>query len=109
LNIRDSVLEELKVLAESGAQLQYVKPLTDVRHAPTELVSVYCDDLSDPQSEAFLKEFSRDEHKDLTHLYGLHIEVAESQHSSVSEMLKDSKWRRVVEVAQQLRRRFRAA
>lgn len=91
------------MLSEPSEQLQYEKSLTDVGHAPTELVSVFCDDLYDPKSEAFFKAFTRDEHKDLAHLYGLLVEAAESQHSSVSEMLKDPKWRRVVEVAQQLR------
>ena len=53
MNIRDSVLDQLTILAEPSAQLQYEKSLTDVGHAPTELVSVYCDDLYDPKIEAF--------------------------------------------------------
>jgi hypothetical protein len=109
LSIRDSVLDELEMLAEPGAQLEYEKSLTRAGHAPTELVSVFCDDLYDPKNEAFISAFSRDEHKELAHLYGLLVEVTDSNYSSVPDMLTDPKWRRVVEVAQKLTSRFKSA
>ena len=46
--------------------------------------------------------FHTDEHKDLAHLFGLLVEAGNSQCSSVPEMLKNPKWRRVIEVSQQL-------
>lgn len=109
MNFRDAILDQLTMLAEPSSQLQYEKSLTEAGHAPSELVSVFCDDLYDPKNEAFFNEFTRDEHKDLAHLYGLIVEVAESRHASVSEMLKDPRWRRVVEVSQQVARTLRDA
>ena len=107
LSIRDSILDELAMLAEPNAQLEYENSLTGAGYAPTELVSVYCDDLYNPKSDSFISAFTLDEHRDLAHLYGLLVEVSYSRYPSVSSMLKDPKWRRVVEVAQQLNARLR--
>jgi len=109
LSIRDSVLDELRILSEPSAQLEYEKSLTLAGHAPTELISVFCDDLYDPKSDAFVSVFSRGELKDLAHLYGLLVEVADLSFPSVTDMLKEPRWRRVVEVAQQVVRRCKTA
>ena len=102
MGIRDLVLDELKVLSQPRLQLEYEESLTTAGHAPTELVSVFCDDLFDPKSAEFNSVFSRDEHKALAHLYGLLVETSGSSYPTVGDMLKDPKWRRVVAVAQQL-------
>ena len=102
MGTRDSMLDHLKLLSHASAQLEYEKSLTVGGHAPTELVSVFCDDLYQPKDVEFFQEFSSDEYRGFAHLYGLLVEVAQHKYSNVSEMLKDPKWRRIVEVAQNL-------
>ncbi|MCA9027939.1 MAG: hypothetical protein KDA86_22205 [Planctomycetaceae bacterium] len=106
MGVRESVLDALEMLAQPSAQLQYEKSLVHSGHAPTELVSVFCDDLFNPKNETFTSAFSADELKGLAHLYGLLVETADSNFPDVTAMLKDPTWRRVVDVAQQLRGRM---
>ena len=105
MTIRDSIVEELRLLSMPSEQLAYEKSLTTAGHAPTELIEVFCGRF-DPKSQDFVSEFTRDEHRDLAHLYGLIVEVSGANHGTVSDMLKDPNWRRVVALAQELRPRF---
>lgn len=109
MDIRESILANVELLSDPSAQLRYEASLVNAGHAPTELISVFCDDLFDPKNESFIDAFSRDEHKEIAHLYGLIAEVAQSEHSTVSELLKNPVWRRVVQVSQQLERHLRNA
>ncbi|QDV26951.1 hypothetical protein [Aureliella helgolandensis] len=109
MNIRASIIDHVELLAEPSAQLRYEESLVDAGHAPTELISMFCDDLFDPKSESFVDAFTREEHKELAHLYGLLAEAAQSEHTSVPQMLKDPIWRRVVQLSQQLNRHLREA
>jgi hypothetical protein len=87
------------MLAKPSAQLAYEASLTEAGHAPSELVSRFCDDLFHPRGLALGGEFTDDELKDLAHLYGLIVEVGNSRHPTVASMLKDPFWRRVVALA----------
>jgi hypothetical protein len=102
MNIRQSVLWEVELLSQPSMQLDYERSLTLAGHAPSELVSVFCDDLYHPKAPAFIDAFTEDELKDLAHLYGLVVEASTSDYSTVGQMLKDVKWRRVVAVAKEL-------
>ena len=102
MGIRELVLEVLDTLSQPSTQLRYEELLVNAGHAPTELVSVFCDDLFDPKDDKFVSAFSGGELKGLAHLYGLLVETSGSQYQDVTAMLKDAKWRRVIHVAQQL-------
>jgi hypothetical protein len=109
VNIREAVVAELKVLAQPSKQLDYERSLSAAGHAPSELLSVFCDDLYRPKDDTFIASFTSDELRDLAHLYGLIVEASLADFSTVPEMLKDPKWRRVVEVAKGLALRFESA
>jgi len=109
MSIRDAIVEEIQLLAQPSKQLDYERSLTAAGDAPSELVTCFCDDLYHPKDETFLSSFTSDELRDLAHLYGLIVEASAAQFSTVAEMLKDSKWRRVVEVAKQITPRFESA
>jgi len=109
MNIRDRIIEEVQLLASPAAQLAYEKSLTVAGHAPTELVCGFCDDLYQPKSRQFNDAFSSDELRDLAHLYGLIVEASHGNHPSVSVMLKDSRWRRVVTAAKDVSSRLGSA
>ena len=108
MNIREAVLDQLDMLSHASKQLEYERSLTVAGHAPTELISIFCDDLYRPKSAAFNEAFSSDELKDLAHLYGLLVEASATSFSTVAEMLKDSTWRRVMEVAKGMAARFKS-
>jgi hypothetical protein len=96
----------VELLSQPSLQLEYERSLTVAGHAPSELVSVFCADYH-PKNPAFIDAFSEDELKDLAHLYGLIVEASTSDYSTVGQMLKDPKWRRVVAVAKDLMPRLR--
>jgi hypothetical protein len=102
------MIETVELLAKPSAQLAYEASLTRAGHAPTELVSAFCDDLFHPRELAGCGEFTNDELKSFAHLYGLVIEVGHALHASVAAMLKDPLWRRVVTVANDLLGRLAA-
>jgi hypothetical protein len=103
--MRALVIEVLEMLSAPSAQLSYEASLT-AGHAPTELISGYCDDLFNPKSPDFIAEFSNDELKDLAHLYGLMVESSAKHHPTIAIMLKDPAWRRVVALAKDINERF---
>ena len=105
MGIREKIVEELLLLSLPSEQLAYEKSLTNAGHAPTELIEVFCQ-CFDPKSQEFVSAFTRDEHRDLAHIYGLIVEASGANHSTVADMLKDPIWRRVVALAKELRTRF---
>lgn len=100
------MIDAVTLLSQPGKQLDYERSLRVAGHAPSELVSVFCDDLFHPKDATFIASFSADELKDLAHLYGLLCEISSSQFSTVAEMLKDMRWRRVVAVAKEVAARL---
>lgn len=100
------MIEVLEMLAKPSAQLAYEASLTQAGHAPTELVSIFCDDLFHPRELVLSGEFKDDELKSLAHLYGLIVEVNYKRHATVVSMLKDPLWLRVVTLAGDLVERF---
>jgi len=105
---RASVSETVQLLANSSDQLEYERSLTNAGHAPSELISMFCDDLYHPKDERFLSAFSDEELRSLAHLYGLLCEAALNPQPSVSALLKTPSWRRVLTVAQDLSERLGA-
>jgi hypothetical protein len=97
--VRTSVIEAVELLSSPASQLAYEASLNRAGHAPTELVSNFCDDLYDPRDLVTCGEFSGDELRDLAHLYGLLVEANTDRHATVAAMLKDARWRRVIAVA----------
>lgn len=100
--MREVILAELELLSSPSAQLAYETSLTRGGHAPSELISRFCDDLFRPCDLAHDGSFRDDEIKDLAHLYGLIVEASRTQHETVAAMLKDSAWRKVVALAKEL-------
>lgn len=62
----------------------------------------FCDDLFHPKSTEWALQFTEDELKGLAHLYGVLTEAASSDAVSLSELLKDPKWHRVIAVAKEV-------
>jgi len=112
MSVRASIIDQIRFVASPSEQLAYERTLAgNAGHAPSELVEMFCS-LFHPKSEHFIAAFSSDELRDLAHLYGLIVEASrssDSDYTSVSEMLKDPKWRRVVELAKELSGRFGSA
>jgi hypothetical protein len=103
------IIEQIRLLASPSEQLAYERTLAGkAGHAPSEIVEMFCS-LFHPKWEPFIAAFSSDELRDLAHLYGLIVEACRSDYTTVSEMLKDPKWRRVVELAKELSGQFRSA
>ena len=96
------IVAELQMLAKPSAQLAYEASLTEAGHAPSELVSRFCDDLFHPRDLALAGELTGDELKGLAHLYGLMVEVGHARHATVVSMLKDPMWRKAVALANEL-------
>lgn len=101
MSIRKSVIETIKLLSLPSKQLEYEKNVPIV-NVPAELICGFCDDLYHPKSVQFLSEFTEDELKGLAHLYGMLVEAARIDVSSVTDLLKHEKWRAVVTVASEL-------
>lgn len=105
--IRSRVVEELDLLSQPTQQVAYEASLTEGGHAPTELISGFCDDLYAPKSPNFVDAFSEEELKALAHLYGLLVEASKSRPASVADMLRTPQWRAVVSAARELAARLR--
>jgi hypothetical protein len=109
---RESILDELAVLASASVQAQYER---DVPHAfvAAELIERFATDLYRPKSADFLDAFTEAELKDLAHLYGLvHTASQRMQQASVhsvSDLQKLPEWREVMSLAKTLHDRFRRA
>lgn len=102
MNIRESIIEAIDLLAHHSKQIEYER---NVPHANivSELFCCFSDDLYHPKSEEMLSLFTEDELKGLAHLYGVLAEAAcINNASSVSELLKHPKWRSVTAVAKEL-------
>jgi hypothetical protein len=76
--------------------------LTQSGHAPSELIDGFCSDLYNPKNEELISSFSKDELKELAHLYGIMVEASQENSQSVASMLKSPTWRRVIELAKEL-------
>jgi len=101
MSIRDSIIEEINLLAHPSKQLQYEKDVP-IANVPAELVCGFCDDLYHPKSEGMLAAFTVEELKGLAHLYGVLCEAANLEVSRVIELKKEPKWRTVLAVAKEL-------
>jgi hypothetical protein len=101
MSLRQSIIDEIDLLAHPSKQLQYEKdvPSADVY---AELLCGFCDDLYHPKSEEMLSQFTEDELKGLAHLYGLLREAVGLKTHSVIELVKHPKWRAMVAVAKEL-------
>ena len=108
MNIRQAILGQIELLSQPSKQLEYERSLSRAGHAPSELISGFCDDLYHPKSPEFIGSFSEEELRDLAHLYGLIVEASRAPFQTVSEMLKNETWRRVISVAKELVSRFEA-
>ena len=105
--MRALIIEELEMLSLASKQLAYEASLAaGAGHAPTELIEVFCTDIFNLKNPEFISAFSNEELKMLAHLYGLVVEAANDSHSTVTDMLKDPAWRRVMSVAKDLRVEF---
>lgn len=104
MNVRDTVLSAVQLLASASEQLGYERdvPIADV---PAELVETGRD-LFQPKSHEYVEAFSDDELQDLAHLYGLVCEAARLQVATVTELQKQPEWRRVMAVAKDLAARL---
>lgn len=109
MDIRNQIIDEVRLLASPSEQLDYERSLTTAGHAPSELVCSFCDDLYQPKSQRFIEAFSSEELRDLAHLYGLIAEASRADHPEVSSMIRDPNWRRVVEFAKALSSRLDSA
>ncbi len=89
------------MLSLPSMQLKYEKDVP-IANIHTELVCIFCDDLYHPKSEQILSEFNEEELKGLAHLYGVLCEASNLEISSVTELLKNEKWRVVISVAKEL-------
>jgi hypothetical protein len=101
MTIRQSVISHLELLSRPSQQLEY-EAKVPIANIHCELVSGFCSDLYHPKSQPFLDAFTEDELKDLARLYGLLMETGQLRVSSVSELLKQPQWRRVVAFAKDL-------
>ena len=91
--VRSRVVEYLEFLSLTSLQLAYQSSLINhAGHAPTELVCGFCDDLFHPKSSEFIGAFSEEEHKALSHLYGLMVEAAPKTYPTIEEMIKTDTW-----------------
>ena len=101
MNVRQSVLSYLELLSQPSQQLGY-ETKVPAANVHGELVSQFCDDIFCPKSPQFLDAFTEDELKDLARLYGLLMESGRLDASSVTDLLKQPQWRRIVEFAKDL-------
>ena len=106
MNIREEIINEIRILSLPSEQLAYEKSLTIAGHAPSELLCVFCDDLYNPKSEELRLSFSNDELKELAHLYGLMVEASQDNYPIVTDMLKNPKWRKVIAFAKTIYSRY---
>ena len=90
MSIRTEIISEINLLAHPSMQLDYEKDVPSA-NVVAELFSSFCDDLYHPKNAEMLSEFSEDELKDLAHLYGVLIEASNTDASSVSELIKQSR------------------
>ena len=102
--IRTRVLDELQLLSQATAQLDYEAALAShsVGHAPSELIEVFCTDLFMPKAPNFVDAFTEPELKSLARLYGLMVEAGKTKHHTVRDLLKDPAWRRVIALAKEM-------
>src|SRR5689334_19090418 len=106
-DIRLRVVKELRMLSLPSLQLEYEMDLANhAGHAPSELIEGFCTDIFSPKSADFVSAFSDSELKSLCHLYGLMIEASSVRHHTVSELLQDPSWRKVVALAKELHVQF---
>ena len=106
-SIRMRVLDELRLLSQATAQLDYEAALRQgVGHAASELIEGFCTDLYWPKAPDFIDTFTEAELKSLAHLYGLMLEAGRARHHTVGHLLKDPAWRRVIALAKEMHVEF---
>ena len=105
--IRMRVLDELRLLSQASAQLDYEAALSHgVGHAASELIEGFCTDVYAPKAPDFVGAFTEGELKSLAHLYGLMLEARRTGHHAVGDLLKDPAWRRVIALAKEMHVEF---
>lgn len=101
MSIRKAIIEEIELLSLPSKQLEYENNVP-IANVPAELICGFCDDLYHPKSEQILSQFNEEELKELAHLYGVLCEASKIETESVTELLKQEKWRVVVSLAKEL-------
>jgi hypothetical protein len=104
-HIRQSIVDEIKLLAHPSMQLEYESSVP-IANVYNELVCGFCDDLYHPKSELFISSFTEDELKQLAHLYGVLCQASDLYVINVTDLLKNNEWRAVITVAQKLHTSF---
>jgi hypothetical protein len=107
MGIRESVVEHVELLSQASAQLTYASNVL-IADIHGELVDGFTSDLYRPKSAEFLDAFTEAELKQLAHLYGLLLESIRLHVSSVTELLRQPEWRRVMALAKELAVALRA-
>lgn len=99
MTIRNSMLEHIKLLASAEEQLAYERN-AEYTHAPSEMTSIFFEDLYNPGDEQFTSSFSEDELDELSQLSSLLEKAAESQFCSVAELINNNDWKKVIAFAE---------
>jgi len=102
--IRARVVEELTLLSEPSRQVAYEQALQNHAGVAHHELLVGYPSIFQLKAPAFIAAFSEQQLNELAHIYGLFMEVASRDFSSVGEMLKDPMWRRIIHLSQELRR-----
>lgn len=105
MTIRNSILDHIKLLSSSDEQLAYERN-AEFTHAPSEMISIFFEDLYNPDDEKFSASFTVDELDDLAQLNSLLEKAAESQFCSVSELINNDDWKNVMAFAMVLINKF---
>ena len=109
IEIRTSVIAIVDLLSSAESQLEYEQ---DVAHAfiPSEIIELYCTDQYHPKSQAFVDAFTETEHKLLARLFGDAFRAGDAiegeEVAVVSDALKMSDWRRMIETAKIMRQQI---
>ncbi|HRJ79661.1 MAG TPA: hypothetical protein PLF37_14270 [Planctomycetota bacterium] len=101
MGIRESIVEHIELLSKASDQLTYESNVS-IADIHGELVDGFTSDLYRPKNAEFLDAFTEAELKQLAHLYGLLLESIRLHVRSVTELLKQPEWRRVMKLAKEL-------
>lgn len=106
MTIRNSILEHIKLLSSADEQLAYERN-AEYTHAPSEMTSIFFEDLYTPEDQQFNSAFTADELDALSHLNNLLVIASESQFCSVSELINNDNWQAVMSFAKECINKFK--
>jgi hypothetical protein len=95
------MLDHIKLLSSPEEQLTYERN-AEFTHAPSEMTSIFFEDLYNPDDEQFKSSFTEDERDELSQLSSLLEKAAESQFCSVAELINNDDWKNVMTFAKAL-------